>query len=189
MASILHHTWRLKATIVLVLVLLPWGCEKHQEDTKLNNPVVWRLNPSPGAIIEAGGIGGPDGIRREVHILIGIENDSEVELTIDSVIVFDSVRTNVLPSTFEGLSTATTYRADSFSRESLGIPPKSWRMARTLCYRPDARLYLRALGIQIYTNHGNVTERVDSLLTLPDRVRVLPARAGDNSTKVGIIGF
>ena len=189
MTSLRHHTRRLKAIIALLLAVSLCGCSKNQEDTKLNTPVVWRLNPSPGAIIEAGGFGGPDGIRREVHILIGIENDSEVELTIDSVIVFDSVRTNVLPSTFEGLSTAMTYRADSFSRERLGIPPKSWRMARTLCYRPLARLYLRALGIQIYTNHGNVTERVDSLLALPDRVRVLPARAKDTSSTVDAIGF
>jgi hypothetical protein len=187
--SILHHTWRPTATMVVLLVLLFCGCGKNQEDPRLNKPVVWKLNPSPGCIIEPGGIGGPDGItRREVHILFGLQNESEVELIIDSVIVFDSVRTNVLPSSFEGLSSAMTYEANSFRRDSRDIPPKSWRMGRTLCYRHASRLNLRTLGIQIYSNHGNVTERVDSLLTPPDRVRVMPARTRETPAGLSVHG-
>ncbi len=189
MISIPQHTGHLTAIFALLIAVSLCSCMKEQEDAKTNPRVVWRLNPSPGAIVEPSGISGPDGIQRQdVHILIGVQNDSEVELTIDSVIVFDSVRTNVLPATFEGVSSAVTYRADSFNWKCRGIPPKSWRMASTLCYRPVARLYLRALGVQIYTNHGNVTERVDSLLALPDRVRVLPVRTRDVSISVGVIG-
>jgi hypothetical protein len=187
MTSILHQIRRLKTIIVLLMTLALCGCGKHQEDNQSNKPVVWRLNPSPGCIIEAGGFGGPDGIRREVHILIGVQNDSEVELSIDSVIVFDSVRTNVLPSTFEGLSAALTYPTDSFNFECRSIPPKSWRMGRALCYRPESRLYLRTLGVQVYTNHGNVTELLDSLFAFPERPRAVPVRARDASTTEGLV--
>ena len=162
-------------TIVLLLMFTLCYCGKSRQGSESDKPVGWKLKPPPGCFIQLNALTGADGIpRRETKVFVGVQNDSETDLCIDSIIVFDSVRANPLPSNFVGLNAAMTYPPDSFSVERRTVPPKSWRMGGARCFWPESRMHLRTLGVEVFTNRGKATAMMDSLYYCQSNARVVP---------------